>query len=482
MPLTRKQQVLFATQASESLAATLTGADAVLVFEPKLSDDADSQQRVPAGSSLSREVTPLGRKTRGLSYTSYFRGSGDTSVPIDAPDWGKQALSCGFEQVTPVAIPITAPSGTGFQFGEIVQKGSARGVVIGLLVSGATRARMAVAGTVVVVQVGTTAFTSSGTLTGESSGTTGTIGTVADYPGVAYKPTSLKLTRLVASGGWSGTAPVAGDVIFFVRSGVQVGSAQLQSISGTNHDVTELEGDVLNGDVMTFGAATATITSDPVQTKTPAATIGHNLDGRSRNLVAARGDFELAAASGEPFLFTWNWQGDSVPAVDELPKATSGLSSIRAPRLFASDGAIVAFGRTAYTLAPVSDTATPVKTLPTKSVSLTMGNVISPDLDANSSGGARGANVTDRDPTLSVVINQVLGGFDVEAFRDNAQTIHVAVSVGTVLGNIVGLVVPNGQIQSAPIDSADGVATHQLEVKPKRILEAGDDELYLFQL
>jgi hypothetical protein len=483
MPLTRKQQILAKIETSLGVDATPGASDAVLVYDPTIADDVATTDRVPAGSTLSRDFVPIGRKSRTITFTSDLRGSADTSIPVTVPEWGTLLTASAYKFVQPVTIPVSALTGTGFQVGEIVQKGSTiRGIVIGLFVGGVLTSRLTASGNVIVCPIQGT-WTSSGTVTGESSGTSATIGTVVNYAGLSYVPTSQNLIN-VTTGAWSPLVPAVGDVLR-VRSGtVVVGFVQVIADNSagafTNLDVTLLSGGIANGNVLATGDTvgnTATINASPTMIRTPSLTIRHNLDGRQRGLVGARGDFELRGEAGGPMTFNWTFTGDPGTSVDALPVATAGLSSIRPPRLL---GAIAAYGRTVNV--PNGDTAVDFVRLPTKSVGLQAGNTISPNLDANSAGGSTGANVTDRDPQLSATVDQIHSAFDWESFRDNALAVRMAILAGTTPGQICGFVAPNCQVLEVANSDADGVAAWDLNMRPRRVLEGGEDEIVIFQL
>jgi hypothetical protein len=480
MPLSRKHQILAKIETSEGQNANPGAPDAVLVYEPTIQDDVQTSDRVPAGATLSRDFVPVGRKTRTVTFTSDFRGSGDVTIPVTVPEWGTLIGASAFRASSPVALPITSPTGLGYQLGEIVRKSTnVRGVVIGLFIGTALQARLAVAGTVVVLPI-EGVFTSTGTLTGECSGTTGTLGTVAAYAGLGYQPTSEKSINCT-TGAWSASAPAVGDVAVIKSGTTTVGHAQIiaDNAAGafTDVDLTLLWGSIANGNTLTVGANSATISATPTQKRTQSATMRSNLDGRRRDLVGARGDFEVQGEAGGPLVFNWTFTGDPATSSDAMPVATSGLSSIRPPRLF---GAIVAFGRTVNV--PNGDAAVELFRLPTKSIGFSAGNSINPNLDANSAGGSTGANVSDRDPSVSATVDQIQSGMDWESMRDNALAVRVVCVVGTTQGNIVGFVVPNGQVLEANTGNADGVVVNELNVRPRRVLEGGDDEVFFFQL
>ena len=88
MPITRKQQLLAKLETTEGGGATFTSSDAVEVFDPSISDSVDLLDRSPAGATLSRDFTPVGRKTRDITFTSDLKGSGTCNllvlrVPLD---------------------------------------------------------------------------------------------------------------------------------------------------------------------------------------------------------------------------------------------------------------------------------------------------------------------------------------------------------------------------------------------------------------
>lgn len=470
MPLKRKQQILVKVETSQGVNASPGASDAILVYEPTLQTQVDLQDRVPAGPSLSRDVVPVGRKTRTITCQSDFVGSGDTSPAITEPGWAVLAKAAGLRSITPVKVPVsTAPTGTGFQAGEVVQKSSMiRGVVLGCIVGGAFVHRLTAAGDVIVAPLEGT-FTSTGTLTGESSGSTATIGTVADYAGLCYKPTSQQWSTVTVAS-WSPGSPAVGDVLQVKSGSLVVGSCQVVQDNGsmTSFEVAMLWGAIAAANTLTDGTNTATI-STVAMSRTPSVTVRHNLDGRRRDLVGARCDFQLRGDSGGPMTFDWTIQGDPVTATNALPATTSGLSTIRPPRLL---GALVGYG-----------VATESYRIPTKSVGLQPGNQLAPNLDVNATGGSTGTNITDRDPRVNVTADDThSGGVDWEAARDAGTAVRFFALLGQTAGNVVGIVAPNCQVMEAQHADSEGIATYDLQLRPNRLLEAGDDEFYLFQL
>jgi hypothetical protein len=171
---------------------------------------------------------------------------------------------------------------------------------------------------------------------------------------------------------------------------------------------------------------------------------------------------------GEPLSFSWTFTGDVGTDADAVPIATSGLSTTRAPRLL---GAICAYGE-----------GSNIRDLQTKSITFDSGNTVASNLDANSTGGATGANVTDRDPSITVQVDNTLSTTDWESLRDNGSTVRAAFVLGSTAGNIVSLVAPVCQVTEVSIGDADGVSVMDVTLRPRRINETGDDEVYICQL
>lgn len=473
MPITRRQQLLIKVETSEGVSSNPGASDAIQIFDPNYSDNVEQLERTPAGGSLSRSFSSIGRTTRQVTGTTDMRGSGDVTIPVDQPEWGKLLLASGYRVATLKKLTLGAVTGTGFQVGEIVQQssGTIRGVVVGAFTSGGVLVdRLTTSGghLAVVVLAGT--FTAAAT-TGESSASTSTASAVADYEGVAYQPTSQKQVQ-VSTGAWSSGTPSVGEALDVEVSGSKVGGVLVIADNGsfTSMNVVLLWGQMLNGNTLrtASGASTATISADPVQILTPSLTVRHNLDGRRRDMLGARCDFQAQADVGQPLSFNWTMQGDLGPAIDTQPVATTGLSTIRAPRLL---GSVCAYGRGAG-----------LYRLTTKRIGVANNGAINPNLDANRAGGSTGSNVTDRDATLTFQTDQVHGAFDWEAIRDAGTALRTAWLLGSTKGQIVGVVAPNGQVTEVSPSDANGVAAFDITVKARSVVESGDDELYLVQL
>lgn len=476
MALNRRQQLLAKVETSEGVSAAPGASDAIQIFDPGYQDSAETLDRAPAGGSLSRSFAPVGRTSRTLNFTTDMRGSGDTSIPVDEPEWGKLLLASGYKRSTLKKVTLGSVTGTGFQVGEIVSQssGAIRGVVVGVFTSGGVLVdQLTTSGghLAVVPLVGT--FTAAATA-GESSGSTATASAVADYEGVAYQPTSSKQVQ-VSCGSWSSGVPAIGESLDVENgSGQKVGGVTVlvDNAAGafTSMNVVLLWGQMLNGQVLRTadGTSTATISADPVQILTPSLTLRHNLDGRRRDSLGARGDFSASADVGNPLSFAWTFQGDLGAAIDTQPVATTGLSAIRAPRFLK---ALCAYGRGAG-----------LYRLPTKSVGVSNNGAVNPNLDANRDGGSTGSNVTDRNPTATWQTDQVHGAFDWEAIRDQAIALRVAQLLGQTKGQIVGFVIPNAQVTDAQPSEANGIAAFDITANARAVLESGDDEIFFVQL
>jgi len=457
MPLTRKQQILADVEVSDGVPVTLTANDAVLVFDPDISDDVAFLDRVPAGSTLSRENTPPGLTTRQNTFQSDLVGS---AVAGTAPPFGKFLKAAGYQEITLTEIPLTLASGA-FWPGEIVTDSTNRAICL-------THSSGATVSVWVMPFVGTI---TTGTLTGESSGSTGTIGTVSTTnEGFAYTTDSLRLIQFTTTGVW---ATSVGSTAVIIRSGEVVGAIQtILNPSGNVWDCVLLWGDIESGDTVDDGTNTETLSTAATQTRTPSLTIWNNKDGFKRVTAGARGDYACAAEGGAPFIFSWTFTGQASSHTDETPVATSGLGSTRAPRLgFSSTVGIGLAG------AGMEDG---FYKMPIKSVEIAGANVVGNRIDGNAQGGSIGTVITDRDPTITIEVEQTGTSFDWLAHRDAEQNVSIGIVLGTATMERVGIVANNCQIAEVAESDSDGFATFTVTLRPRRILEAGDDELIFF--
>lgn len=473
MPITRKQQLLAKTEATEGGGppTAFAAADAVQVYDPSLSDSVDLQDRVPAGASLSRDFVPIGRKTREVTFTSDLRGSGSTSVP----DFDKFLPACGYKTGSTRKLTCGTVTNQGFQLGEKVTQSSGTiiGVVLGCFTSGnVPKATATAAGDYIVVVELTGTFTAAST-TGDAGAAVSTMSAAASHSTAhCYQPTSEKLVQVV-NAAWSGSGPAsadAGDVLQVVTAGGEiVGSVQIITVNTTDvdFDVTLLWGEMLDTHELSDGTDTAAITTVEM-VRTPSIAMNHNFDGRNRALNGARGTFSLQGEVGAPITITWTFTGDVGTDADAPAVVTTGLSTVRPPRLL---GAFCIYG-----------TGADQRALQTKSVGFDNAGTVSPNLDANRSGGSTGSNITDRDSAFTVTVDMTHGTMDWEALRDAGTVVRAGFLLGTAAGNIISVVAPNCQVTEVSLGDADGVGTFDVTLKPRRIAESGDDDVFISQL
>jgi hypothetical protein len=473
MPVTRKQQILFKVETSEGVDSSPGGSDAIQAFEPQISDTVDVQERAPTGASLSRDTSAIGRQSRQITYRTDFRGSGDTSIPITLPDWATQMKATGFREGTVYAAVLGAVTGVGFMVGEQITQsaGSIVAVVVAVLQAGTSKPlHRTTATSDILILAKLTGTPTAAASVGAASGSTSTFAAVVAHPGVGMQPTSSKIVNVTVPS-WSSTTPAVGDVLTVESpAGIRVGTAQIQADNGSalDLDLTLLEGAMLATYTLRHPTVTSIATiATATQTRTQSASISHNLDGRTRKALGTRGDWTLEGEAGGPMQFSWTFTGDLVDGADGPQITTSGLSTIKPPRLL---GAVVCYGF-----------GSTLSRLPTKRVAIACGNQVSPNLDANRDGGSTGSNVTDRNPSITITVDNVNGGFDWETLRKNSTDVRFGLTMGTANGNIVGVVAPRCQVTEIAFSDSDGISTLDITLKPLRLLESGDDELYIVQ-
>jgi hypothetical protein len=473
MVLTRKQQLLGAIETTPGGGGTLTGSDAILVYDPSISDSPDFLDRTPSGATLSGAFQPPGRKTRELSFQTDFRGSGGAAEP----EFAMLLKACGYAAV-PAVQNLTCGSvsgGTGyFVVGERVTQATsdAEGIVVAITSGGSSVDKAASSGDVLVVaRTSSSAFNAVNAVTGASSGAgTTPSGAATRANSFSYAPTSESLMQIGFSADLTGAA--AGKSYNIERGGELVGGLTVVEVTALDDlNVTLLWGSIANGDVVTDGTNTATLNAAPTVVKGPTLVFWHNLDGRRRELKGARGTFSMQGSVGEPLQFSWTFQGDIGSDLDVAPAASSATSSVKGPRLL---GAVVAVGE--------YDSDANVYRMPIKSINLDNAGTVSPNLDANSPGGATGANITDRDSTIQITVDNVNGAFDWEAMRDNGTAVRFAAVLVDANGNPLSVVAPHCQVAEVSLSDANGISVFDVTLRPMRIAESGDDDLYFSQL
>lgn len=467
--LSKRHQVLVKIQDTDGVGVSPGSSDGVLIYDPEFSESAAFQDRQPASATLSRDNTPPGLTTGQLVFSSDFRGSGTIAT---APECGKLLQIAGHRQQALVRLTLSGMSATErIQVGEIVNQTSAvRGICL-------TDLSGAVGDIVVLPIVGT--FTAAA-LVGESGAASATVSAVdATDEGFGYTPDSLRLIQW-NSGAWAASNPSGvGVVLQILRGGFVVGAVQVIELGTGSSWVAGVKGALLwgslaNADVLSDGTNTATLSATPTLVRGPCATANSNLDGLLRQLQDCRADFTLEGAAGEPLVLKWTLAGRPQAYTGALPVTVTGLSTVRAPRLF---GAFVGIGYGAQ-----------FYRLPIRSISLSPGNTVGVRQDVNATGGHGGTLISNRLPKITIEVENTGLGFDWRTRLQSEQNVRFgAVLGGNGLGTFAGrsaantmiVAAPNCQVRSISDGDSDGVATYTIELQPNRTLEGGDDDYVL---
>ena len=71
---------------------------------------------------------------------------------------------------------------------------------------------------------------------------------------------------------------------------------------------------------------------------------------------------------------------------------------------------------------------------------------------------------------------------DWEALRDAGTLVRVGFLLGDTAGNMVSVVAPRCQVTEVSLSDSDGIAVFDVTLRPRRIAESGDDEVFISQL
>lgn len=459
MPIEAKHLLLTKIETTQGVDASPGASDVVGIFTPRVTDNYDIQKRQPAGFSLSKDVDPVGRNTRQVTFTQDFAGSGALGT---APPWGKHVRASGMRELDTDALTISTVVGK-IQMGEAVQvTGDATrwGIAVGSAATGAT--------TLTVAWMAGNKPTASDALTGMASGATCEVDGIATRS-KAYRPDSTALVELVVAAWAGGTAPAVGAHLVVVFGGEIVGGGTVFSkTTDTQFKMAMHWGAIASGVTLRTAANATTTVTTAVQTNVPSLTILSNLDTLERRTLGARGSFRLSGDNSQALQFEFTFLGQVGAHTDAAPPSLTGLSTIAPPRLV---GAVVGVGIGADFLR-----------LPTKRIELDMAGQVGMRGDANQPGGDIGSDISTREPILRVTFDKVgFGSANLLTRLQQGTTVRFACKFGTTAGNTMVLAAPRCQIESIEDGNDNGIATNIVSLALKRFTFDGDDEFILAQ-
>lgn len=483
MPLNRKHQIAIKAEAAEGADPWGGGApaatDVIEVFEPAVSDATEFQDRAPAGASLSRPLDTPGRQSRSITFESDMVGNttgGTPTIKRNAlPPWDKLILAAGFKFVGITELTAAVVGGP-FIAGERVEKDATN---FGIALNAADAA-----GGVLYAVAIEGSLTSATTITGISSGATMATPT-SQTAGRAYLPTSEKSISVdLTVAGFTPGSPSVGDVLIFKRAGLLIASGQLLDATDPI-TVNQFFGPaILNLDTIEDGAGNSAVVDTGAGTALNGISIGvySNLDSLARRMFGSRGGFTLTGEPGQGLSFAWSFQGTGPDPIDEGQVAGVSLPSLRASR-WQGATADVGYDRDQLLEPPTSTPDDFAVCIPIKSIEVDPTNTIEDRRDPCEATGAGGSSVTDRDPVVTLELDQIgLLAFDWFRLLSKGVPMHFGTFWGSEAGNQMAIAGNQFQVVELADGEADGLATHTVTLKGRRIREAGDDELVIAKL
>jgi hypothetical protein len=176
-------------------------------------------------------------------------------------------------------------------------------------------------------------------------------------------------------------------------------------------------------------------------------------DGYKHVVTDAFGTFTMEANAAEGMKCTFDMTGIyAAPTVAAIPTLTYETQKA------------VSFVSASATIAGV--------TIVLKSFRLTYGGVVSERLDANAASGLKGLIVTDRNPTVEMVVEVDTALRNYFADLTAATTLALNWQIGTVSGNRVQFQVPEAQLTQIPYGDSNSIRTHNMTF---RVQSATDD-------
>lgn len=460
MGLVRKAQVAAGQEAIPGQAATLTGADVIDLLEADWSESRELIERNAASGTLSKGVEGVGPGDSTLNIIVDVKGSGTATT---VPDWAVLMNSCLMEEVDTLTVDTSAAGITDpLEPGDILtgQTSGAEAIVLAHVDEAASALNIPaymISGT----------FSTGETVDSRDKGVA--VAVLAVTPttanqGKAWKPVSEVQTSITTSGAWSASDPAVGEGVKIEDGGTIVGEALIISVSGTATVLEMVWGVIASGYALTSTTGqTATVTGTPSTTLAATVTARFNRDRLIRDLVEARGNPQLAADAGQPGRFTFAMQGSPQNPTDG-GRFTAGLPTITTtpPRFaggyFSIDGIRVV----------------------TKSVQWDGGNNVVQIADANSTDGRKGGAITEREPTLTVTIDQgTIAGLDLWSKWKAATTVTLGVQIGNTSGNRITIAASKAQITEITDSDNEGIAGFNVTFRLRQESAVGDNEYFV---
>lgn len=479
MALSRLQQIVLAEEATEGTATALASLFAAanakhLVIDPSLDYTVNVYNRNVKQDSLTPLQSLTGTKTGTARFSVELSGdTGATSVP----SWGTPLRACGFrqEKLTKITLPTTVGTITGgpFYHGQTVNQVSsgAFGMVVGTTYDTEP--------TLWVAQENhlghnpgqsITAFTTGGVISVSGGASTsvnpsavsGTVSS-ASYTapaGVAWFPWSVALASVRTNASGVINTITAGGVFYGQTSGaigqfyqnMSTGTASAtriyyRKISGT-FQVGEVIASQLSG-----GTTYATLNLGSSQFQIPTLSVGMAKDGVQEAISGSRGSVTFSGRIGEPLIMTFELQG-SYHSFQDAGNVSGVTHTSQVPPVLLDADLRQGKSGTSY----ASEYGPCISQF-----DINMGSTISFKDCMASAAGVEYANLTDRQPTITIDPDLIVeGAWDyLKQFTNNTPS-RASFSIGSANQNRFWIKMPGLSYTAVTTGDRNGLATRQL--------------------
>lgn len=304
-------------------------------------------------------------------------------------------------------------------------------------------------------------FATADVVVGQANGVQATCGTVTTE-GYVWHPESKELIRFPV-GAWSGSAPVAGEELIRQNApGQWRAAAKVVEVDGSDITVQVYYGTFNSGDTVFVAttASSATLSGGPTQVAGKSATAWVYRDGWLRRATGCRLNWTIELAAGNPANISFDLSGRPAGRDSQVHPEGISFPNTVAPRWAGSKADFLGI---------------PLRTL---SASITPGNTIEREQDANASDGTVGFSVGDRDPAVQFVVQRPgYAGWQIENAIQFGSWRTAGFKLGTGAGQVIAIACPRLQLISAQDGEEGGRLTAQVEARLRQI--QGDDELVI---
>lgn len=458
MGLVRIKQLLAAVESTEGTPVSLTASNYVDAINVTRTYEQQIEDEEASGASLSEDLGTVGRGSCGFNFNTRYYGLNDSIVPLDDPLLRASGMKPTALPYLTVSVNPTIATWAGMQ----LEDSSGGTAILAAPITAGRCYYTGLGGTGTFPNADTTLTVAGSAFTVSSATPAGTCW--------AYLPDSQATALVTLTGGWTGTAPIAGDIVTNNLNGVNAARGRIVSLVGTLLEIEPvlpgrafLATETVQGTAAGRTGTNTVAAGGQVLNRVPSLTMQCHVGGHVILGTGMRGSCTINLEAGKIPLAQWDFSGSrsSTSSADPVI-GTNVVSASSIPRwqsaLVSADGFEI----------------------PISSCQVSFGNTVSLIPDAHGAQGIRGSAITARQFSVTVDFDRVNQGvYNFISRMENATALSFYTQWGTQAGLRQAIWMPRCQIYQQADGDREGTLTASITLRPKRRTADGDNEAYL---